>query len=107
MNKPDLRHYLFPIAFLLLLSACSTGSGENEPTATPEVELLDPANVPVPFRAGARRLNAQAVGGLDMDCQDFPTWELAQGFYLLAGGTDKDPFNLDADRDGIACEALR
>jgi hypothetical protein len=38
---------------------------------------------------------------LDYDCSDFATQEEAQE-YLLPG----DPYNLDADNDGIACEDL-
>ena len=43
----------------------------------------------------------------DKDCSDFTTWREAQNFYEAQGGPDKDPHRLDADRDGIACEALR
>jgi excalibur calcium-binding domain-containing protein len=42
--------------------------------------------------------NALAV---DYDCSDFSTQAQAQG-YLLAG----DPYRLDGDNDGIACESL-
>ncbi|MBI2916481.1 MAG: excalibur calcium-binding domain-containing protein [Chloroflexi bacterium] len=42
----------------------------------------------------------------DRDCGDFPTWRTAQDFYLSEGGPDKDRHNLDADRDGVACESL-
>ena len=37
----------------------------------------------------------------DYDCADFATQEEAQGF-LSAG----DPYGLDADSDGVACEEL-
>ena len=45
--------------------------------------------------------------GPDRNCSDFDTWEDAQAFYLAAGGPDRNPHRLDADRDGTACEALR
>ncbi len=41
----------------------------------------------------------------DYDCPDFSTWESAQAFYEASGYSD--PYRLDADNDGIACEALR
>jgi hypothetical protein len=46
----------------------------------------------------ARPNSARAV---DYDCSDFATQAQAQS-YLLPG----DPYNLDGDNDGIACEAL-
>lgn len=41
----------------------------------------------------------------DMNCADFRSWQDAQAFYEQAGRGD--PHRLDADNDGIACEALR
>ena len=40
----------------------------------------------------------------DYDCTDFDTREDAQAFYEEAGGPVYDPFNLDDDDDGVACE---
>jgi hypothetical protein len=42
-----------------------------------------------------------AAKALDYDCADFSTQAEAQS-YLLAG----DPYDLDGDNDGIACESL-
>lgn len=50
---------------------------------------------------------AQPVMAGDRDCSDFSTWRAAQKFYKRHGGPQRDPHRLDADRDGIACEALR
>lgn len=44
---------------------------------------------------------AQAAPARDYDCADFSTQEEAQE-YLLPG----DPYNLDGDDDGVACEDL-
>jgi micrococcal nuclease len=44
--------------------------------------------------------------GPDRDCADFLTHAEAQAFYVAAGGPATDRHRLDADRDGIACEAL-
>jgi len=43
----------------------------------------------------------EKAAALDYDCADFSNQAQAQQ-YLLPG----DPYNLDADPDGIACEAL-
>lgn len=42
-----------------------------------------------------------SAAAIDYDCADFATQEEAQK-YLLPG----DPYNLDGDNDGIACEDL-
>jgi hypothetical protein len=41
----------------------------------------------------------------DRDCADFRTQKQAQRFYKNHN-PNRDPHRLDADRDGIACEAL-
>jgi hypothetical protein len=61
------------------------------------------ARAPVPTSTPFRR--APLTGG-DVDCNDFETHRQAQTFYEDAGGPDRDPYRLDRDRDGIACEAL-
>lgn len=50
-------------------------------------------------------LGAEAhQAGDDFDCTDFDTRADAQAFYEDTGGPLYDPFNLDDDDDGIACE---
>ncbi|MGH2616059.1 MAG: hypothetical protein ACRDJC_12525 [Thermomicrobiales bacterium] len=50
-------------------------------------------------------LGAEAgQSGDDFDCTDFDTRTDAQAFYEEAGGPLYDPFNLDDDEDGVACE---
>jgi micrococcal nuclease len=44
--------------------------------------------------------------GSDRDCGDFRTHAEAQAFFIAAGGPRIDRHRLDADHDGIACEAL-
>lgn len=41
----------------------------------------------------------------EFDCADFSTQQEAQNFYE-SNNPAEDPFNLDADSDGIACEEL-
>lgn len=40
------------------------------------------------------------------DCSDFATQADAQAFFTQNGGPQNDPFNLDVDNDGQACEGL-
>lgn len=47
---------------------------------------------------------ASAQTGADYDCTDFDTRADAQAFYEDAGGPTYDPYNLDNDNDGRACE---
>jgi endonuclease YncB( thermonuclease family) len=42
----------------------------------------------------------------DRDCGDFVTQAAAQAHFVALGGPTYDPDRLDADSDGIACEAL-
>jgi hypothetical protein len=44
------------------------------------------------------------AGFIDRDCGDFTTHAEAQRFFANAGRGD--PHRLDADHDGLACEAL-
>ena len=42
-------------------------------------------------------------GRSDLDCADFATRVNAQAFYVAMGGPDRDPHNLDVDRNGLVC----
>src|SRR5690349_9728945 len=42
----------------------------------------------------------------DVNCTDFSNQAAAQSFFLSHGGPTSDPYGLDADGDGIACESL-
>lgn len=57
--------------------------------------------------ASSSTRSAPAYGGYssgDLDCSDFGSWEEAQEAYE---DDPSDPNGLDADGDGVACEALR
>lgn len=45
-----------------------------------------------------------AQSGYDYDCTDFDSQDDAQAFYEELGGPLYDPYNLDDDEDGQACE---
>ena len=48
-----------------------------------------------------------AAAAQDRDCSDFATQSEAQAFFESIGGsTSNNADNLDADHDGVACEAL-
>lgn len=42
----------------------------------------------------------------DYNCSDFNTWEESQKVFIRDNGIKNDPYNLDNDRDGVACESL-
>lgn len=52
----------------------------------------------VPLRASAD------PSGVDYDCTDFENQDDAQAFFEEMGGPLNDPYNLDDDADGTACE---
>ncbi|MFT4038134.1 MAG: excalibur calcium-binding domain-containing protein [Thermomicrobiales bacterium] len=56
----------------------------------------------------ARRKKKKKKGGgkKDYNCSDFKTQKEAQKFFKRHGGPQQDPYNLDGDGDGIACESL-
>ena len=94
------------LACSLMLVGCSADPSRVTATATPE--FLDPAKEAPMFRDDVRRINQRrAWEGRGFDCDDFDSWEKAQWFYEINGGHRNDKHRLDADGDGVACEALR
>jgi hypothetical protein len=55
--------------------------------------------------APVKRKKVESSGYGDRDCGDFSSWREAQDFFEASGYGD--PHRLDADNDGIACEALQ
>ena len=49
---------------------------------------------------------AGPAAAVDYDCSDFSTQAQAQKVYVDAGGPASDPYRLDADDDGKACDSL-
>ena len=46
-------------------------------------------------------------GHSDVDCKDFDTHAHAESFFKGTGGTtSNDPYRLDNNHDGVACESL-
>jgi len=56
--------------------------------------------------AAVLAFGAQSAAARDYDCADFATHRQAQRFFIRHGGPQHDPYRLDGDNDGRACEAL-
>ena len=73
------------------------------PTAAPT-----PVPTPVPTATAAGFYMPPGWDGVsDVNCSDFDTHTHAQSFFIGTGGSpSNDPYRLDANHDGIACESL-
>jgi hypothetical protein len=47
------------------------------------------------------------IDGGDYNCSSFISWEDAQKVFIRDNGIKNDPYNLDRDKDGIACESKK
>ena len=92
------RAAALPIVLLALLCASCSSSG---PEATPA-----PSAAPIqsPSAELAKVSSTTAPTLVDRNCADFATQEVAQGFYIEAGGPDQDLHGLDPDHNGNACD---
>ena len=111
----------FAVALALLtVTGCASGVGPNQllaPTATalaterPEFAATPRATkAPAPTktpRAGAFYRPPGWDGHTDVDCADFDTQAHAESFFKGTGGTTShDPYLLESNHDGVACESL-
>ena len=55
---------------------------------------------------GLLLVTGEGARAVDYNCSDFATQAQAQSFFLSHGGPSSDPYGLDADHDGVACESL-
>jgi hypothetical protein len=83
------------------------------PTAVKEESESTPAGAVVATSpaAGERVPKGSSVtvvvssgAAADVSCADFESQEEAQRFFVEHGGPESDPYGLDADGDGLACE---
>jgi Excalibur calcium-binding domain len=99
------------------VSAESSISAEPTPNATPvaapnatpkAAPKATPKPTPRPTTKPASYFKpAGWDGSSDVDCPDFDTHAQAQSFFKGTGGTtSNDPYRLDRDHDGVACETL-
>ena len=113
----------FVIGVIVVIAAgCSSTDAPNEfvntgtsaPTAraTPLATEAAPATTPKPrakatAKAGAYYRPPGWDGSSDVNCSDFDTHAHAESFFKGTGGSKtNDPYGLDRDHDGIACETL-
>jgi hypothetical protein len=87
------------------VSADSSTAPEPTPNATP---IAAPKATPKPTAKPASYFKPAGWDGYsDVDCPDFDTHAHAQSFFKGTGGTtSNDPYRLDRDHDGVACETL-
>lgn len=71
-------------------------SGRSKPSRS--------SSKPVQPKPAQQRTALPACVNSDCDCGDFSSWEEAQRVFQ---SFPNDPFGLDRDRDGVACESLR
>jgi Excalibur calcium-binding domain len=75
---------------------------EPSPATAPTQEAVEPPPVPeVEETPPPKTANLPACVNSDCDCKDFATQEEAQRVFNAYPG---DPFRLDRDKDGLACE---
>ena len=124
MGTMGLRHVW--VACLVVLASAGCSAGEPAPVssvqapafaapveATPSPLAIEPTDsaeiLPTepPTKAAAFYKPPAWDGSSDVDCPDFDTHAHAQSFFLgTEGTTTHDPYRLDADHDGLACETL-
>jgi hypothetical protein len=106
---------------ILTVTGCVSGANPNQllaPTATPlateppEFATDSPkaTKVPAPTktpRTGSFYRPPGWDGHSDVDCADFDTQAHAESFFKGTGGSrSNDPYHLDSNHDGVACESL-
>jgi len=112
----------------LFVAGCGAGTEEpaglvGQPTQKPSVDVsveptslatepVNPTNLVSPSAASSSAPGNYYKppgwdGSSDVDCGDFDSHEHAQSFFIGTGGsTTNDPYRLDQDHDGNACETL-
>jgi hypothetical protein len=90
-------------------------SGAADSKSTPEAATSQPTRVvPTPLATERRGLVGGSFykppgwdGVSDVNCKDFDTRAHAQSFFVgTHGSRSNDPYGLDGDHDGNACETL-
>lgn len=83
----------------------STAPDTEEPTAAPTAEPDPTAATAAPTASYFKPPGWD--GSSDVDCPDFDTRAHAQSFFKGTGGSKtNDPYRLDSNHDGVACESL-
>lgn len=106
----DIRPLVAPAATPTALATEAPNLVTPTPQATP---VAKPTKKPLPTPKPTKKPAAGSFykppgwdGTSDVDCPDFDTHAHAQSFFVGTGGSKtNDPYRLDADHDGIACES--
>ena len=106
------RRFLGIGLVMALLAACSSPVDAPPVSEVPLVQA--PAPTPTPLAVEASHVVTGNFyrppswdGVSDVDCSDFDTQAHAQSFFVgTRGSKTNDPYRLDSDHDGIACESL-
>jgi hypothetical protein len=105
-NRPLVAPAATPTALATEAPNLVTPRPQATPAANPTKKPLTP---PAPTKkpaSGSFYKPAGWDGTSDVDCPDFDTHAHAQSFFVGTGGsTTHDPYRLDADHDGNACES--
>lgn len=84
-----------------------TPKPQTTPAAKPTKKPLPPPTPTKKPASGSFYKPPGWDGTSDVDCPDFDTHAHAQSFFAGTGGSrTNDPYRLDADHDGVACESL-
>jgi hypothetical protein len=117
------------IAAAIVAAACGSSGGAAQPSvdqatalATEYAPTTAPNGTTAPAKSTARPKATTKPkpttnpsyytppgwdGVSDVNCSDFKTHAQAQSFFKGTGGShSNDPYGLDRDHDGIACETL-
>ncbi len=101
-----------PVAFAAAISATPTplATERQVPVSAESSTAPEPTPKPTakPTAKPASYFKPAGWDGYsDVDCPDFDTHAHAQSFFKGTGGTtSNDPYRLDRDHDGVACETL-
>jgi hypothetical protein len=102
------------VAIVACVAACAPGAPAVEPTEAAR-PIVQPNATPTPLRVeptttvqtGSFYKPPAWDGTSDVNCKDFDTHAHAQSFFKGTGGSkSNDPYKLDGDHDGTACETL-
>jgi hypothetical protein len=89
------------------LDITQTPGPTPKPTATPKLDTTPRPTATPKVSSGSFYKPPGWDGTSDVDCKDFDTHAHAQSFFIGTGGsTTNDPYRLDGDHDGKACETL-
>lgn len=105
--RPSPTSYAGGIPSPVVVSASATEGPTPAPTSTTVPAPATQPSTPTPTAsavAASPTLTPERTDEPD-DCDDFATHRDAQLYFLEQGGPLDDPFGLDTDGDGIACNA--